>query len=143
MAKTQQKTVVRENDIRSDEFAKLADDYYHLDLKNVIFDKDGKDFVAIDCPACGGTDHELSTEIHQFSYRLCEICDTLFVSPRPTPEKLGRWYTDSEYVGKIRFQNLAQHRDQRYANIVLPRISSFLEKVSSSLNKSITILDIG
>jgi SAM-dependent methyltransferase len=61
---------------------------------NTIF-KDHSLFTPLDCPACGGRDHQVQFEKLGFSYALCRDCGTLFVNPRPPTNLLMDYYTRS------------------------------------------------
>jgi SAM-dependent methyltransferase len=84
---------VKEEEIRQ---RSVLNRYLELVAEDVctIF-KDGSLFSPVDCPACGGGNHELQFEKLGFSYVLCKDCGTLFVNPRPPAELLMDYYTDS------------------------------------------------
>ena len=52
-------------------------------------------FVRIDCPACGGKEHQPQFEKLGFAYVTCTACGTLFVNPRPPLRLLMEFYTNS------------------------------------------------
>lgn len=54
------------------------------------------EFVAVDCPACG---HKHSPSIFSkfgFDYLQCPECRTIYMSPRPSPEVMAGYYSNSE-----------------------------------------------
>jgi SAM-dependent methyltransferase len=57
--------------------------------------RDHSNFRPIDCPACGGQNHQPQFEKLGFSYVLCRDCGTLFVNPRPPANLLMDYYTRS------------------------------------------------
>jgi hypothetical protein len=48
-------------------------------------------FVETACPACASPDRKLAFEKHGYTYWSCQVCATLFVSPRPSSSLLD-WY---------------------------------------------------
>lgn len=54
------------------------------------------EFVAVPCPACGGTAGTPAFEKYGFAYRSCPDCRTLFMSPRPSAAVLADYYATSE-----------------------------------------------
>ena len=48
----------------------------------------------VDCPACGAVG-ELAFRKHNFTYKTCPRCLTLYVSPRPAADAFAKYYTDS------------------------------------------------
>lgn len=59
----------------------------------VFFKSD--ELIKIDCPACDNTNHEYVFSKANFNYVLCKSCETLFVNPRPTIERLREFYANS------------------------------------------------
>ncbi len=50
----------------------------------------------VPCPACGSPDASEAFRKHGFVYQECRRCESLYVSPRPTPDTLKRYYRQSE-----------------------------------------------
>lgn len=53
-------------------------------------------FIPVPCPACMGTQVRPAFEKLGLRYVVCVSCETMFVSPRPSPEDLRRYYETSE-----------------------------------------------
>ena len=51
----------------------------------------------INCPACNNTG-EFSFSKNGFNYEECEVCFTLFVSPRPLAKAFNKYYTEAPSV---------------------------------------------
>jgi 2-polyprenyl-3-methyl-5-hydroxy-6-metoxy-1,4-benzoquinol methylase/ribosomal protein S27E len=54
------------------------------------------EFVEVHCPACG---HRHSTPVFAkfgFQYLGCPVCQTIYMSPRPSPEVMASYYSNSE-----------------------------------------------
>jgi SAM-dependent methyltransferase len=54
------------------------------------------DFVAVPCPACGQTAATRAFDKYRCQYVRCRDCDTLYMSPRPTPAVMDDCYSHSE-----------------------------------------------
>ena len=84
---------MKEFEIRPKE---IFDEYIRIsrnDIEHFFSDRDS--FVEIDCPGCGGSKTEFSFLKYDFPYRVCEDCQTLFVSPRPREKTINTFYRDS------------------------------------------------
>jgi 2-polyprenyl-3-methyl-5-hydroxy-6-metoxy-1,4-benzoquinol methylase len=58
---------------------------------------DRADFVAVACPACDGEGAESFVK-HGYQYAECRACGSLFLNPRPTGERMHRFYAEAESV---------------------------------------------
>src|SRR5688572_7793103 len=54
------------------------------------------EFVAVTCPACGSEKTQPAFEKAQFTFVSCLACETLYMSPRPTPATIADYYATSE-----------------------------------------------
>lgn len=54
------------------------------------------EFVAASCPACGRGEHSPAFEKWGFRYVLCNHCQTLYMRPRPSPQVMDSYYSNSE-----------------------------------------------
>ncbi len=85
---------MKEEDIRKREthnqYLKLVEE----DVKKMF--ADNKQFLNIDCPACGSKDFKSQFNKLNFTYVLCQTCRTLFVNPRPSLKALDKFYTKSD-----------------------------------------------
>jgi len=84
---------MKEFEIRPKE---IFDEYIRIsrnDIEHFFSDRDS--FVEIDCPGCRGSKSEFSFLKYGFSYRLCNNCQSLFVSPRPREETINSFYRGS------------------------------------------------
>ena len=54
------------------------------------------EFVAVDCPACGGKTSAPAFEKYGFAFRGCAACKTIYMSPRPSPAVMSDYYSNSE-----------------------------------------------
>jgi len=117
----------RETDIRPDALMTRARGLLELDTRRLIADK--AEFVEVDCPACGGT-----SRIHHWSKRgldfvRCLDCRTAYGSPRPTPERLARYYAEATYYDYWNRYIYPQSEAARRASIFRPRVQRLVELV--------------
>jgi 2-polyprenyl-3-methyl-5-hydroxy-6-metoxy-1,4-benzoquinol methylase len=54
------------------------------------------EFVAVDCPACGGTDRHAAFAKFGFDFATCVACATIYMTPRPSPAIMAAYYANSE-----------------------------------------------
>ncbi len=54
------------------------------------------EFVEVGCPACGFDAPKPCFSKAGFSYLECMKCQTIYMSPRPSPDVMGDYYRDSE-----------------------------------------------
>jgi SAM-dependent methyltransferase len=54
------------------------------------------EFVAVDCPACGGAERHAAFTKFGFDFTTCGGCATIYMTPRPSPEIMADYYAHSE-----------------------------------------------
>lgn len=86
--------VLRETDIRPESLMQGRAEALAGDIQRLLQYKD--DFVDVPCPACGSEDASKAFEKCGLTYLLCSDCETMYISPRPTPEILENYYSTSE-----------------------------------------------
>lgn len=89
------------------------------------------EFVAVDCPACGSTESSPEFEKHQFPYRTCNTCRTLYMSPRPSPDVMDSYYSNSEnyaYWAEHIFPASEQSRKEKLHRPWLNRILDLCDR---------------
>lgn len=67
--------------------------------------------VEVGCPACGENGSPVAFEKNGFQYRLCGACRSLYVSPRPKPERLAEYYRSSR-AALYRAEHLARETSE-------------------------------
>ncbi len=90
---------------------------------------DKNDFVDINCPGCGSKEFNPAFMKFGFEYQRCNVCDSLFVSPRPTALALKRFYQDSQATKFWRDKILKASMDARRRYQVSPLYTWFLDLV--------------
>ena len=79
---------MKEHDIRP---RALFDAYLAVARQDIgIYFADHASFVDVACPACESTRTTASFTKHGMHYRVCDGCESLFMSPRPTREAIDR-----------------------------------------------------
>lgn len=91
-----------------------------------IYFKDKKRFYLVPCVACSSQSFHPEFEKQRFSYVLCDNCQTLYVNPRPFPEDLARFNTQSKSV------------DFWVNNFFLPMLESRREKIFKPMARWVT-----
>jgi len=82
------------DDIRPAELRRLQEQAYARDLERLR--QRLPEFVHVSCPACNIERSQPAFEKYGFSFRRCDGCRTIYMSPRPTPEVMASYYGNSE-----------------------------------------------
>ena len=133
---------MKENDIRPKH---LWDRYLELTERDSLnfFKEDSREHF--DCPVCSLPGNS-EIEKYGFNYDLCEICFTLYVSPRPSEASFQRYYTSSassEFWSSTFYKETAEARREK---LWRPKASLIDLKLKGILGKSYSdylIVDIG
>lgn len=111
---------VKESDIRPGKTMRTLSRLLQGDLR--LFLGARPTLTAHPCPGCGAAKREPAFKKMGVAYVRCARCQTLFVSPRPSAERLADFYGRSRAV---RFWNSSLGRkveNERDAHIYLPRL---------------------
>ena len=87
-------TPLREHQIRPADHAAEQTRRYEADVARLMARAD--EFVDVGCPACSGSDRRPRFTKYGLAYHTCTGCETVYVSPRPTPALLKDYYENSE-----------------------------------------------
>ncbi len=85
---------MKENEIRPEALRRGQEEAYERDL--VRLRQRISEFVVVPCPACGSHDYRFAFEKYCLQFQKCCICETIYMSPRPTPKIMGDYYSNSE-----------------------------------------------
>jgi len=110
---------------------------YYKDL-SLFLEKFKQNFRSVDCVSCQSNNHNTLLEKDGFTFRKCNECETVFISPRPDPKALQWWYSRSEHVNHFTgiFEKTADKRMLIYKDR--------LEKMRSRMSGPIqSVLEIG
>lgn len=102
-----------------------------------------KEFVDVDCPACGSNSSTRMFEKFGIDYEECHECRTLFVTTRPSPAVLKWFYHGSEnyaYWNEHIFPASEQARRER---IMVPRVDKVLELCQKHRVNMDSLLEVG
>ena len=135
------KAILSENKIRPDVFSKKQNELYAKDVKNLL--KYKNKFVKVDCPACSKRNFKKWGKKYSLDYVMCNNCNTVFVSPRPTPQILSDYYKHSQ---NYRFWNkyiFPKSEKVRREEIFKPRVE-LIKKIclKHNINHSV-LVDVG
>lgn len=132
---------MKEQDIRP---AELFGRYLELTAQDAAqFFGDRDRFEVVPCTGCGQADTRPAFVKEGFAYAECNVCRSLFVSPRPPREALDRFYGDSPsatYWAETFFPaSIAARRDKIFA----PRVERVIEMMNASGAPPDTVVDVG
>lgn len=133
---------MKESDIRPQD---LFNKYLKLSRQDIdTFFSDKSGFVPTDCPACGSSSAAPAFEKLGFSYVKCADCESLYLSPRPTPEMMDDYYDNSAAVKFWGTDFYRQTADARRTAMFRPRaelVSSL--SVEYGFGRSFSFADVG
>jgi len=118
-------THLREGDIRPESLMEQQAAHFASDVARLL--TQSSQFVAVACPACGADGAEPAFDKDGFSYLTCDTCETLYLSPRPTPELLHQYYANSENYRFWAENIFPASEDARRDRIFRPRVKRLLE----------------
>lgn len=96
---------LREADIRP---PALLSEFKRLSVQDALeFFGDPGRLVEIPCPACNAERAKVVFKKNEFFYRCCEVCGSVFVSPRPTDAALKEYYARSR-ASKFRIEHYSR-----------------------------------
>jgi len=90
---TSEKTFDRA-DIRPDWLMEQSRTAFARDIAHLA--KGKPNFVVVPCPACAAGEAAPAFEKNGFSFVSCESCNTIYMSPRPSPAIIADYYGNSE-----------------------------------------------
>lgn len=101
------------------------------------------EFVAVNCPACHAPSGTPAFEKHTFKYLSCPRCETVYMSPRPSPAVMDSYYSHSEnyqYWAQSIFKASENVRREKINRPWLERIISYCDRYGI---KTDLLLEIG
>jgi len=132
---------MKEEEIRPNKLLKNQKIAMSIDVGRLLTKKDK--FVLVPCPACGANNAKKKFEKYTLDYLQCINCQTIFISPRPTPEILEWFYKGSvnyDYWNKFIFPATEQNRRTK---IFIPRVDKVIEYCTKYNVKNDSLLEIG
>lgn len=134
-------SVLREAEIRPDALREGQQVSHQADIQ--WLQERLADFVHVACPACAADAPVHAFEKWSFSYVRCGACETLYMSPRPSPATLDEFYARSENYAYWNAHIFPASEDVRREKIFRPRaaaVASFCERYGTQTR---TLLEVG
>jgi 2-polyprenyl-3-methyl-5-hydroxy-6-metoxy-1,4-benzoquinol methylase len=101
------------------------------------------EFVSVRCPACDGDDSMPAFGKYGFSYVRCRACRTIFMTPRPTPAIMKRYYEESENYRCWAEQIFPSSEMARRDRIHAPRLQRLIGACRTHGHAGGTLVEIG
>ncbi len=101
------------------------------------------DFIDVACPACADTHSSPAFCKLGFNYVLCEVCQTLYVSPRPSPRLSQEFYSAGKSVAFWSTHFYKETYAARKEKMFKPRAALVRELVGKYSAERVAILDVG
>lgn len=130
---------MKEEEIRPQ---KLFDEMLRLNCEDIKIYFDKSNYTKIDCPACGARGF-FAFNKNEFNFEECEICKTLYVSPRPDKQSFDNYYTDSESTKYWATTFYKATQDSRRKKLWEPKAKLINEKIGIYSPDSCLVIDIG
>ena len=127
----------RETDIRPVELQREQQAAYERDIERLLRQRD--QFVEVNCPACGDNSRSPDFEKYTVQFYRCDNCDTLYVTPRPTPEMLDEYLRNSENYAFWSECIFPQSEEVRRTKIFRPRVERVID-ICKRLNRTPKVL---
>lgn len=135
------KSFMKENDIRPDKLLNKQQEYIQEDIDFLLSQKEK--FIDINCPACDFYNERLEFNKNGFDYLECQNCGMLYLSPRPTPEVLSKFYSNSPNYKFFNDYIFPASKETRREKIFIPRVKKVLEICKKYNFKNDKIIEIG
>jgi len=100
-------------------------------------------FIEVDCPACGDARKSPAFCKLGFNYVSCESCQSLYVSPRPSPELTRELYSEGKSVAFWSTDFYKETCAARKEKMFKPRAALVRELVDRYSAKTSAMVDVG
>ena len=131
----------RETDIRPDSLMKGQAERFAADVRRLLERK--AEFVEVSCPACDSGEAREAFHKNELRYVTCVACETMYISPRPTPEILEMYYSTSENYAYWNAHIFPASEDARRERIFRPRAERVVEFCERYGVPRGTLLEVG
>jgi len=132
---------LREEEIRPHDLLSGQAERYQADIRWLLDRR--RQFVSVTCPACGSGRAERAFQKYELDYVRCTPCETLYVTPRPSPALLKSYYLRSENYAYWNKHIFPASEDARREKIFKPRVARVLDLCRQHGVKTGTLLEIG
>ena len=132
---------LKETEIRPDDLMQKQAELYAADVERLV--AASADFVHVACPACGSDTPRLAFRKYSLSYQHCETCETVYVSPRPTPQHLETYYQTSQNYEFWNRYIFPASEEARRLKIFKPRAERIVDICSRFEVGRNTLIEVG
>lgn len=110
----------------------------------ITFFSNKDEFEYVSCPACAHDNSTFQFEKLGFRYELCDICETLYVNPRPPAESIKKYYTNSKSIKYFADHFYKDTESQRREMIFKPRAEMIANFIKRKFSDNVNVFaDIG
>jgi 2-polyprenyl-3-methyl-5-hydroxy-6-metoxy-1,4-benzoquinol methylase len=134
-------TTLRETEIRPEHLMSEQARRYAADVRRLLEHR--LEFVEVACPACDRSPNPEVFTKFDLSYRLCGGCETIYVSPRPTPALLNHYYASSENYAYWNEHVFPASETARREKIFRPRAERVAQICDAQKVPRGTLLEVG
>lgn len=127
--------------IRPDHLKKGQMEAFLEDIAQLLTHKG--EFVTVPCPACGSKNFHPAFDKYGLRFVECDVCETVFINPRPTPEILENYYANSKNYWYWNNFIFPASEDVRCEKIFRPRVEKILEICRKYGIGTGTLLEVG
>jgi len=127
------------SDITYDHLYEEFKRYLKKDIQGFFYDT--YTLVEVACPGCGKRKNKDIYSKMQMKFKECSNCSSIYVSPRPTPESLEKFYRESYSCRFWRKESLNLPQS-KLANLHSPRVQWILEILDEFLPCKTLFLDV-
>ena len=133
-------TKLSEKELCPDELLRGQEEAFANDIRRLQSRR--SEFVEVNCPACGASERSLQFSKHTFDYHSCRACETLYMSPRPSPAVMAAYYSNSEnyqYWAKHIFPASEHSRREKLHRPWLQRVVDFCTRFGISRRQLVEV----
>jgi 2-polyprenyl-3-methyl-5-hydroxy-6-metoxy-1,4-benzoquinol methylase len=134
-------TTLREAEIRPDHLVQEQQAAFERDIARVLARQE--EFLHVSCPACDASEGPEVWRKYGFTYRGCPQCETVYISPRPSPAVLDMYYSTSENYEFWNKHIFPASEATRRERIFRPRAERVVEICRRHGVSTGAILDVG
>src|SRR5581483_7562721 len=132
---------LKEQEIRPEHLKAAQLERFAADINRLLSRKN--EFVDVACPACGSKRSTLAFQKYELHYNQCSHCETVYVSPRPTPEILEEYYRTSENYQYWNTHIFPASEPARREKIFKPRAQRLIDLCKKHRVKPGTLIEVG
>lgn len=127
--------------IRADDLSQLQKTAYANDVARLHARLD--EFVPVGCPACGADDARPRFTKYRCRFVECRLCETLYMSPRPTPAVMDDYYRHSENYAVWRDHIFPRSEAARRERICRPNLDHLTDRCARAGLTRPAMVEIG